>query len=175
MDFKRTPLILLILAAFLFTACAPQVVQDTIAPLDGQVLELQLRGSLHLIRNAIEGKPGAFIMRKGDLYLFAGAVKDAWGFVAINGVSRTPVEDFSVIAEKGNLINCREFSCLSQFLKDNGWKSIPPSAVPAFLKASLYSTVSWISGVAASLVTFIVVPPGAFDMPKEFAPYQIIG
>lgn len=179
MDIKKVPFILLIFT-MLVVACSPAPMYSSseyisIAPGDGQVAQLQLRGSLHIIETALSGKSGTHIMIKDNLYLFASNVKDAWGFVVINGDSYTPIEDFSVIAKNGNLVNCREFTCLVQFLRDNGWKSIPPSAVPSIIKTSLGSTVSWVSALATSLVTFFVVPAGIFEVPEEFAPYQIVG
>ena len=137
------------------------------APPDGVLYALQPGSTMAGIRAAMQAAPHTQIMVKDSVYMFAWPLDNGWAFATI-GKNITAQEFFQMTGGKGQMANNKTISDLAKFLANNGWKSIPASAVPVALREAFGVAVAEVSTALASagvtLVSFMVMPvvPGAF-------------
>jgi hypothetical protein len=154
MKFLTKFTLIIMLATLPLAACAG----TQVAPPDGQVVAVQIGTTLWGMRSAILEKPGTMIFMRDDLISFWWTLQDGWAFATINWTNKAPVGQFADIAKNGNFINCHDAACLSDVMRNNGWKLIGAREVPAAIRTSLSASSSWLISMAQSMPTFLVIP-----------------
>jgi hypothetical protein len=120
---------------------------------------------------AIQGHSGTAMWMKGGNVVFGWCLKDAWAFVSINHLTMADNSDEVVmLLEKGNVTNCAHMNCIGQLLQNNGWKAIGPTAISPALRAAIMGA-STVLAVSQSLVSILVLPPGAIYMLDEYGAF----
>jgi hypothetical protein len=150
-----------IVFSMLFSGCAGASI------LDNQVIPAQLGTTLWMMKQAVQGGSTTMIMAKDNLYLFMGAVEGGWVFSVIDAGKKAPVEEFSKIVGSGNFANAKTMGDLASFLKEHGWKIVTASEIPQVISAALGSAGSWLSNMATSMTSFVVLPAGVFIDPAD--------
>lgn len=172
---KFLPFVLIVSVAL--TSCmsidANGIIQEgnSIAPADGQVYAIHLRSTLHGMQQASRGALGTQLFRRGDLYTFVWNIKDGWGFATINTVSKSPIRDFAQIAKHGSFANTKTMGDLINCLAENGWRPIVPAALPTGVVSALEVSGSWLTTLAGSMTSFLVVPAGTLLTPPMLQEY----
>lgn len=157
---KKLSTVFLVLLVLLASACSPEPIPIA----DGQVFAIHLGTTLWGMQQALASKTGTFIMERGGSYLFFWNLENAWCFKGVTESQRA-IEDIKAITG-GNLVSGNTMREIKSFMESQGWKLIPAAEVPISLSNSITTAAQSIYTWAASTVTFLLVPPGLFEMPE---------
>jgi len=169
---------LLVLSLIALSGCtvdsAGRVVNEasSVIAAEGQVIPLQLRSTLWGMQQAMGEGAGTMLLQKDSLVTFVWSLRGGWAFAVIDTSSETAVYDFARIAKNGNIVNPKTMSDLTQYLQDNGWKTIPASALPPSVVSALSGGASWLTFLATSMTTFLVVPADLLTSPDILREYE---
>jgi len=140
---------IVILLAFNMVSCG-------VAPMTGQVIELQPGSTIYGVQSLINGsmKFGQIWMNTSSV-VFAWPVNDAWAFVGVDSSrTLTPSLFYRLTGGKANLVNYVTMGDVVKCLESNGWKVITSAEVPVGVKAILNGA----SGYAGSMINILVFP-----------------
>ena len=169
--------LVILIAVLVLSACSVspsgQIVEgNLIAPETGQVYALHLRSTLHGMKQASVGAAGTKLFRNKNLITFVWTLKDGWAFATINLSTKQPIQHFANVAGNANFVNVKTMKDVVRIMGENGWKMIPASALPTSVVTALHGGMSWLTTMANSMVSFFVVPAGAFMTPEILQGYE---
>ena len=143
--------LLVSVAGSIFPAFSPTM------PVDGDIYALYSGTARYIVQEAIAGKHGAFIMENNAAYIFVRGYQQGFGFVLANKSDLSILKDPTLLG--GNLVNVHTWEQFQTYLTNDGWKvveTVPPAMQVLQLLA------------APALVTFAVLPVGAFEIQQDF-------
>ncbi len=166
-------IVLVALLSLILSACG--AVSPVQTPVNNDVWAIQTQTTLYYLQQAAAGKVGTYIYQnlEGDL-MFVWNMKDqGFGFTMMSARSSAPAvqEWLAATGGQSNLVNTQTAKDLAGWLKDNGWKAIPASALNETVKqaikqaarATAAEALAYLEAVGGSLVSFFVYPVGVFD------------
>lgn len=168
-------MIVMVLLAPSLVSCAgnaPNVIQDSIAPLNNQVIALQLGSTVWGMKQAMMNAPGTLLVMRDNCIVFGWAVKDAFAFVGVNATTLEGSSTLEAVIGKGNVVNAKTMSEFSKFLAQEGFKPITAEQVPEALRVILAGTTSTMGKFLGGYKTFLVLPAGLIPDGPTLDGYQ---
>jgi hypothetical protein len=179
---KCVLLFLLVSMVFPTSACAAVMGSVAPQPPPGDVWIAAQNTTVYWVNQAFNGANFTQILTNGQ-----GGYFSLWTPTGANGVGFTLIREagaqpttaildwFKATGGKGNLVNFKDVSGIVDAMKQQGWKVIAASEVPAALKSTwavVWNSVSTGLTIAAgTLISIIIVP--IMTTPNELlAPYK---
>lgn len=143
-------------------------------PPGGQIYLMSPATTFWGMIQTIKQAPGSFILAKDQLLIFSWAIKEGGqAYAMIN--SQVPSQAIPNFLQEaggnGSFVNLKDMDQIMKCLKENGWKAIPPLAVPEIIRMAIIQGYAWMIQLSNSLPTFVFVP--VQNLPK-FAVTPII-
>jgi hypothetical protein len=163
------------IASLFLSACASAeiapVAETYVTILPGQVHELGVGTTLHMLLKAVDGQRNTIRLAKDSIVILGGWIKGlGYGFACFDGDSPCSFQIWNSITQgKANLVRIADWDDLVYFLKAAcGFEAIKASQVPARLVAGIRD------GFAARASSLQLMPifmlPSWFELPNEFLP-----